>query len=355
MKNRLVVIPSVKDPIKKSPGFAKKDLATYKLDIMGLCGFGCSYCSSNAGNYLRINREKFAALTKEQTGEDLLPATSPDLSFRWGDFEQRLDEQLATRPSGMTEAIVGLLGEGKTLVFSQLTDAFSPWAIADGLTARTLDKVLRRTGFRIRVLTKSAVVGTDKWIEAFKRWPGRFVVGLSIGTLDDAWARSVEVGTSSPTARIKALHALQDAGVPTFGMLCPVFPHAVQRHEVARLVESIRPERCETVWSEPYNDRDNWQAVGAACSPAERAWLQVVFGEGHKEMWSSYARSLYETINGIAACDGWMTKHRYLLYEGDVVAQDAPAFRSIDVLLQGPKDDKGRSKNPHFRPAPVVP
>lgn len=81
MKTRLVTIPSIADPIKRSPGFEKKELATHKLDIMGLCGFGCSYCSSNAGLYLQFNKRSFARATEEQLGEALLPATSPELSL----------------------------------------------------------------------------------------------------------------------------------------------------------------------------------------------------------------------------------------------------------------------------------
>ena len=48
MKNVIVNVPAVKGPIRKSPGFAKKELADYKLDIVALCGFGCRYCSSNS-------------------------------------------------------------------------------------------------------------------------------------------------------------------------------------------------------------------------------------------------------------------------------------------------------------------
>ena len=59
MKNIVVSVPTISQPIRPSPGFAKKELSTYKLDIMALCGFGCSYCSSNSGNYLRIHRERF--------------------------------------------------------------------------------------------------------------------------------------------------------------------------------------------------------------------------------------------------------------------------------------------------------
>ena len=64
---------------------------------MSLCGFGCRYCSSNAGNYLRINRRKFADATEAQSGLRVLPADEPALTFEWPDVLQRLEEQLARR------------------------------------------------------------------------------------------------------------------------------------------------------------------------------------------------------------------------------------------------------------------
>lgn len=347
VKPTIVEIPSIKDPIKKSPGFHKKELADYKLDIMGLCQFGCAYCSSNAGNYLRINRDKFAALTEAQTGEALLPATAPGLTFKWSDFEERLDAQLATKPKGYTAAVVGLFGEGKTLVFSQLTDAFSPWAVADGLTRRTLNKVLDRTSFRVRVLTKSAVVGSPAWVDYFKAHPGRFVVGLSIGTLDDNWARKVEIGTSSPTARVKALHALQDAGVPTYGMLCPIFPDALDGDGVERLVEAIRPERCETVWSEAFNDRDNWRSVAAGYlhgTPAHDRMTSLFSGLDRVTRWTDYATDVYRRVH--AALGSEARKHRYLLYQDTMTERGREALRGAEGMLFQSDETKGKKSLP---------
>ena len=51
MKSQFVEVPAIRSPITKSPGFAKKGLADYKLDAIALCQFGCRYCSSNSGNY----------------------------------------------------------------------------------------------------------------------------------------------------------------------------------------------------------------------------------------------------------------------------------------------------------------
>lgn len=339
MKPTIVEIPSIKDPIKKSPGFHKKELADFKLDIMGLCQFGCRFCSSNAGNYLRINRDKFAALTEAQTGEALLPATTPGLTFKWADFEERLDAQLATKAKTW--------GAGLTLVFSQLTDAFSPWAVAEGLTRRTLGKVLAKTSFRVRVLTKSAVVGSPAWLDLFARWRGRFVVGLSIGTLDDNWARKVEIGTSSPTARVKALHALQDAGVPTYGMLCPIFPDALDGDGVERLVEAIRPERCETVWSEAFNDRDNWRSVAAGYehgTPAHDRMTSLFSGADRVLRWTDYATDVYRRVH--AALGSEARKHRYLLYQDTMTTQGREALRGAEGMLFQSDETRGKKSLP---------
>lgn len=346
MKVRELVLPSIKDPIKKSPGFHKKELADFKLDIMGKCGFSCSYCSTAATTPMRVNREKWADEAERQLGERLLPS-APNLTYRWSDFEERLDAQLATKPKDYVAAIVGLFGEGKTLVFSQLTDAFSPWAVAEGLTRRTLDKVLDRTSFRVRVLTKSAVVGSPAWVDYFKAHPGRFVVGLSIGTLDDNWARKVEVGTSSPTSRVKALHALQDAGVPTYGMLCPIFPDALNGDGVERLVEAIRPERCETVWSEAFNDRDNWRSVAAGYehgTPAHDRMTSLFSGADRVLRWTDYATDVYRRVH--AALGSEAHKHRYLLYQDTMTAQGREALRGAEGMLFQSDETKGKKSLP---------
>lgn len=338
VKPTIVDIPSIKDPIKPSPGFAKKELATRKLDIMGWCQASCRYCSSPAGNYLRINREPFADAAEAQTGKRLYPGVDPALTLRWEDFDARLDAQLATKPKD------GSWGAGETCQFGQLVDNFSPWAVQDGLTRRTLEKVLARTSLRLRALTKFDYVGRREWIEFFQAHPGRFVIGLSIGTLDDAWASRVEIGTSSPTARVKALHRLQDAGVPTFGMLCPIFPDALAGEGVERLVAAIRPERCETVWSEPFNDRNNWRAVAAGYTDeGSRAVVEGLFsGRDPQWRWSAYALDLYRRVH--AALGTERHKHRYLLYQDGMIASAREALSGAEGVLFQSDESKKKSK-----------
>lgn len=343
----------VKAPILESPGFAKKGLSDYHLDLARRCGASCSYCSTNDGYPMRVNKARLITLAKAQLGETVDPTRDPGIAITWDADEvmRRLDAQLSRKPATW--------GAGEVLMVSQLTDAFIGYPLTSGLTRRALDAVLARTAFRIRVLTKCDVVGRDEWITYFKAHPGRFVVGLSVGTTDDAWASRVELGTSKPSARLRALQRLQDAGVDTFGMLCPIFPDMLRSdgaEDVDALIDAIKPSRCETVWAEPYNNRDNWRTVrdGYEKGSVGRTWFDDVYGGVDRKrgamLWSRYATALYERLRRRARDGGWLGKLAYLLYEDQITAADAATFAGFDgVLLQSKPDEAtGKSRNPHL-------
>ena len=337
-------MPSTATLLKKSPGFTKNGLSDYKIDLLALCEFGCRYCSSNTGNYLRINRGRFAAMTEEQLGERLLPADEPALTFVYANVVEQLAGELHGKPRAW--------GQGNTLMFSMLTDGFSPHLVSEGITRAALDLLVEKTQFRIRVLTKNAVVGSSEWVEFFLKHKDRFVVGLSTGTLDDDWAEKIEVGTSAPSARLLALRSLQDAGVTTFGMACPVFPDVMEGDQLEAFVDQIRPEKVETFWAEPYNDRLNWERVRAGFDPSSSGfeWFTRVFEDGDKAAWSRYATDLYVKLRLRAEADGWIEKLKYMLYESGIMREDARHFCSMQGLsLQSPADEDALSKNPHIR------
>jgi DNA repair photolyase len=352
MRNKVVIVPGIRTPIAKSPGFAKKLLSDYKLDLIGLCGYGCRYCSSNWGNYLRIQRKPLADAAEHQLGERLYPDTDPSLTIHWADVFDNLERQLQSKPRHW--------GTGKTLVFSMLTDGFSPLLVESGMTRRALEMLLRRTSFRIRVLTKNAVVGTPEWTQFFATHPGRFVVGLSIGTINDRAASQIELGTPRPSQRLDALRNLQDAGVPTYGMLCPVMPDMMEEGaRLSQLVAATRPDRVEHVWAEPYNDRANWQLVQRGYQPgsAAHSWFERVFAGKEWTVWSHYATSLYKQLHDAALKGGWTSKLRYLLYESRITNQDARAFQATNldgVLFQSKPRSDGSSANASFSISPAL-
>jgi len=341
-RTKIVQVPTVKNPIKKSPGFAKKKLSTYKLDLLGLCEFGCRYCSSNMGNYLRIRQRPFLEQTERQTGLRVLPSEDPHLVFEWPDVLEELGRQLAKKRRHW--------GNGETLMYSMLTDGFSPLLIKNGKAKSALNTVIDVTSFRIRVLTKNAAVGSNEWVEYFRQREDRFVVGLSIGTTNDQWSREVEIGTSPPTARLRALRRLQRAGVATYGMLCPVFPDVLEGGRLEELVDEINPDMVENIWAEPFNDRANWKLVRDGYEPDSDGykWLTEVYEHGNVSAWSEYATELYVRLHSKARREGWAHKLRYLLYELDITETDSAAFAGLEgVLLQSKPGDDGLSKNPH--------
>lgn len=363
MKIKIAHVPSIKAPIARSPGFEKKQLSDSKLDICALCGFGCRYCSSNHGNYLRIRGREFAALAEQQLGETGSPTTDPSMMFVWPDVLDRLVQQLDVHDAAW--------GQGKTLVFSMLTDGFSPVFLSEQLpdpgvvdtkhiealppeqtlTGRALNLLLERTSFRVRILTKNAIIGSTPWINFFARHRDRFVLGLSIGTLDDRWTRQIELGTSSPTSRLVAMSNLQEAGMATYGMLCPVFPDVLDDDSLEFMVDWINPAKVEHIWAEPYNDRMNWRAVRGGYAPASVGyrWLTDVFEHKCKDLWSRYTTDLYDRLRTHAERNGWLHKLRFLLYEDQITQSDAQCFRGLHgVLLQSKPGPDGRSRNPHI-------
>lgn len=343
MTTKFVYVPTIKIPITESPGFDKKGLANFKLDLIGLCEFACVYCSSNSGNYLRINAKPFADLTEQQTGERTMPSDDPHLMFLWPEILECMAAQLANKRDDF--------GKGKTLVVSMLTDAFSPHLVRSGLTEKALRMVLDKTQFRIRVLTKNSIVGKPYWVDFFRAFPDRFVIGLSVGSLNDSWAKTVEKFTAPPSSRIKAMHRLQDAGIPTYGMFCPAFPEVLDGDHLEQLVEGIHPSAVETVCAEPYNDRKNWKHLRDAFprSSSSHQWLTQVFEQKQYDLWSRYATDLYLRIRAVAERDGWLHKLKYLLYERNITHSDALRFQDLaGVLLQSKKNEDGTSKNPSF-------
>lgn len=342
MQLNVIQFPNRKQIIAPST-WTKKRLADFHVEALLYCQYKCCYCSSNSGRHLKTIRPELEAAVQGATGCTFDPHDAGNMTIAFEDVVKALEAELAafrTKP-----------GRGKTLVYSQLTDGLSPVVLRDGTARRILELLVEKTDYRIRILTKNSIVGSPRWIEFFLGHPERFVVGLSIGTLNDKFGRRLEKGTPRPSSRITALRALQDAGVPTYGMLCPVFPEVLQSDQLERLLDAIRPEFCEHVWAEPYNDRQNWRYVRKCFEPKSFMWnwMSHVYGERDKTFWSSYATELYTRIRERALRDGWIDRLCYLLYEKHIAHQDADSFQDLQgVLLQSKGDDQGFSRHPQF-------
>jgi DNA repair photolyase len=156
--------------------------------------------------------------------------------------------------------------------------------------------ILENTHWQIRLLSKSALLRTVA--EQLAEYRGRVVFGLSTGTFDDRLAASFEVHASSPTARLRTLHWLQDHGYRTFGMICPSLPQDDYDAFARRAAEAVRVDRCEHIWAEILNVRgDSLRRTCAALRQKgflhEADMLDRVSGPGQNDARESYARATF--------------------------------------------------------------
>jgi DNA repair photolyase len=114
------------------------------------------------------------------------------------------------------------------------TDPYQPVERRLRITASIL-AVLDEFNHPVAITTKSASVTQD--IELLARMASRNLVQvhLSVGSLDRHIARMLEPRASTPMARLDALRALTEAGVPAGVIVAPVIP-SLTDHDLERIV-----------------------------------------------------------------------------------------------------------------------
>jgi len=116
------------------------------------------------------------------------------------------------------------------------TDPYQPiereWRIM-----RQILEVLQKANHPVAIVTKSALIMRDLDILSDMAAKGLAKVGISVTTLDRKLARTMEPRASTPTRRLEAIKALNDAGVPTAVMAAPIIP-ALNDHELERILDA---------------------------------------------------------------------------------------------------------------------
>ncbi len=124
----------------------------------------------------------------------------------------------------------------KTLAMGTNTDPYQPiekqWRIT-----REILEVLHRHNHPVGIVTKSDLVTRDIDILADMASRGLAKVALSVTTLDRRLARALEPRAATPGRRLKAIHDLAEAGIPTSVMVAPVIP-GLTDHEMERILDA---------------------------------------------------------------------------------------------------------------------
>lgn len=113
------------------------------------------------------------------------------------------------------------------------TDPYQPIERRMRITAGLLE-VFDEFSHPVSITTKSAMITRD--IPLLSRLARRNLVRvlLSIGTLDRELARRMEPRASTPAARLEAMRALKEAGIPVGVIIAPVIP-GLTDHELERV------------------------------------------------------------------------------------------------------------------------
>lgn len=161
------------------------------------CAHGCSYCYARPTHeYLGFN----AGLDFET--KILVKESAPEL-FR--DFLNRD----SWRP--------------ETIALSGVTDAYQPAERRFRLTRRCLEVAVEAQQ-PMTIITKNALIRRDLDLLANLAAGNLIHANVSITTLDQQLTRVMEPRSSAPRARLEAVRALAEAGVPVRVLIAPIIP-----------------------------------------------------------------------------------------------------------------------------------
>ena len=162
----------------------------YALNPYVGCAHGCVYC--------------YAVFMKRFTGHEEEWGTFVDIKVNAPDV---LTRQVKRAKPG-------------NISFGTVTDAYQPLEREYGITRACLEALLDHP-HPISILTKSALVVRD--LDLIKKLKD-VEVAFTITTLHEEVRRRFEPGASPVAARLKALRAFSEAGIPTWAFCGPLLP-----------------------------------------------------------------------------------------------------------------------------------
>ena len=184
----------------------------YSLNPYRGCAHGCAYCYARPSHeFLGMN----AGL----------------------DFETRIFVKRSA-PQQLEDFLRRKTWRPESIAFSGVTDCYQPAEREFRLTRSCLE-VAHRFRQPIGIVTKNALVTRDLDILQPMAQLRLVHVFLSITTLDSQLARDMEPRTSIPSARLRALQMLSDAGIPAGVMVAPIIP-GLNDSEIPTILQQAR-------------------------------------------------------------------------------------------------------------------
>ena len=174
------------------------------------CGHGCRYCDGRAEKY-------------------------------WveGDFERDIVVR-TNLPGLLRQELPRLRERAPVAIGSGITDAYQPLEEKQRLM-RECAVVLADHGLPVSVLTKSSLICRDLDLWEKVNASSRFMLFMSIATLDETVRRRFEPGASPISERLETLRLFRKRGIPVGVMAMPLLPFISDgESDIRALVQTLK-------------------------------------------------------------------------------------------------------------------
>jgi DNA repair photolyase len=185
----------------------------YSINPFRGCEFACRYC------YARYTHEFLQAgpIVRPPIGTYDVPQQPWALAF---EREIYLKENAAW----LLEQELKKIDPREEIAIGTATDPYQPIERRVGITRSILEVFARREGYRLGIITKSALIERDIDLLQQIAKHNTLVAHITITTADAALARKLEPRAPRPDLRFAAVKKLRQAGIIT-GVLCsPLLP-----------------------------------------------------------------------------------------------------------------------------------
>jgi DNA repair photolyase len=188
---------------------------------------------------------------------------------------------------------------GETLSISNSSDPYPTVEAEAGLMRNCLE-ILSEHDCRVQIVTKSPLVVRD--VDLLRRVPS--MVSLTVTTDDDCVAGLIEPGAPLPSARLRAVEALVEKGIPVSVRVDPVIPFV--NDEPESLMRRLASVGVRHVTSSTFKVRpDGWRRFSARLPEVAEKLRSLYFEEGVRKAGYLYLPEdlrlrLMERVGGLA-------------------------------------------------------
>jgi len=305
-------LTQLKSGIRPTPGFAKKKLAEFAVNVGVRCSHGCTYCSVAAS--MRMHHAYKDA------------GVSPFENMILAIVDPHIDD--AVRHDARTMRKRGMVQ------LCTIVDAWAPEGVMYDLGRKCLEAILAEPGWTVRILTKNVAVMKD--FDVVQRYRDRVLVGMSItGTPDKADViQAIEPFASPIPERIASMKEAHRLGLRTYAMFCPLLPGISDDPEqIDELIQTAREFGAEEVFMEGVNARG--KALPNTVTGLEECGYvfeaEATDDVRTRAVWSDYVRRLVQDSQRSVRKYWDIDKLRFLLYPTGMKPEDVAAIRADDA------------------------